>query len=298
MSRHSVLKRIKSLDPVKDHLEIVQFTHMWDFPKDTEVAPQLAFLKTFAIPSIGNLLEGTGEFEKRPQKRYDDTDLILSEILEYGYDSERGKRAIKTLNHIHSRFNITNDDYLYVLTTFVMEPYRWIQQFGFRKLTEHEKIAAHQFWVQVGHRMGIQNIPNSFSELEQLNSEIERTRFGFSEGGRQVTNHTVNLLLGWYLPKFLWSMGRPFVYAALDDHLVATLQLNPPAWWVKRITRGVLRARASIKKILPGRNRPFYRTTRTNNTTYPKGYEIEKLGPGKDTKIEERWLKKHRTDQI
>lgn len=39
-----------------------------------------------ALACIGGLLHGKGEFERRPQKRYDDTSLLESEILEHGFD--------------------------------------------------------------------------------------------------------------------------------------------------------------------------------------------------------------------
>src|SRR5919112_21086 len=79
----------------------------------------LALFRTFASPRIGALLHKTGEFEARAQKRYDDTDLIVSEIVEHGPDSERGARAIARMNAIHARFAIANEDFLYVLSTFV-----------------------------------------------------------------------------------------------------------------------------------------------------------------------------------
>ena len=65
------------------------------------------------------------EFEARAQKRYDDTDLVVGEIVEHGFDSERGVRAIARMNAIHARFAIANEDMLYVLSTFVFEPIRW-----------------------------------------------------------------------------------------------------------------------------------------------------------------------------
>ena len=35
------------------------------------------------MPSIARVLAGTGEFTTRPRKRYDDTELLLAEILEH-----------------------------------------------------------------------------------------------------------------------------------------------------------------------------------------------------------------------
>ncbi len=98
----------------------------------------MALYCTFAVPSISGLLVRTGEFEWRPQKRYDDTGIILGEILASGYDSERGRAALRTLNRIHSSFAISNADYLYVLSSFVFEPMRWLDRFGWRRPIDQE----------------------------------------------------------------------------------------------------------------------------------------------------------------
>lgn len=71
------------------------------------------------MPSISRLLFKSGEFIRRPRKRYDDTELLLAEILENGFDSKRGRSALQRINQMHNRFAIANRDFLYVLTTFV-----------------------------------------------------------------------------------------------------------------------------------------------------------------------------------
>ena len=121
-ARSRVLDEIRTLDPVADHQRIVFLSTCFDFPFDTTRALELALFRTFCIPSVSRLLDRTGEFQNRAQKRYDDTDLIVSELVEWGYSSERGARALARMNAIHGRFKIANTDFLYVLSTFVFEP--------------------------------------------------------------------------------------------------------------------------------------------------------------------------------
>ena len=130
MRRSPYLDEILRLDPLRDHRRIVQLDVCYEFPFDTTRALELALFRTFAVPSIGGLLSSTGEFEQRAQKRYDDTDLIVSTIVEEGYDSECGRAALRRMNRIHGRFPIANEDFLYVLSTFVFEPVRWNERFG------------------------------------------------------------------------------------------------------------------------------------------------------------------------
>jgi hypothetical protein len=65
----------------------------------------------------------------------------VSEILEYGYESERGRATIERINAIHGRFRISNDDFFYVLSSFIYEPIRWIARFGWSPMYEHERLA-------------------------------------------------------------------------------------------------------------------------------------------------------------
>src|SRR3712207_1854108 len=146
MWRSRVLPEIERLDAERDHQRITFLSCRVDFPWDTTRALEFALFRTFAVPSIGGLLHKTAEFEQRPQKRYDDTDIIVSEIMEHGYDSERGRAAIARMNAIHGRFNIRNKDFLYVLSTFVFEPIRWNERFGWRRMIEKERRALFYFW--------------------------------------------------------------------------------------------------------------------------------------------------------
>src|SRR6185369_13424762 len=155
-----------ALDPRRDCAQIARDLARVAFPWDTTRALELALFRTFASPRLGGLLHATGEFEARSQKRYDDTDLIVSEIVEHGFDSERGRRAIARMNAIHARFNIRNEDFLYVLSTFTFEPIRWNARFGWRIMTETEKHGWFWFWRNVGERMYIQDLPDDFATFE------------------------------------------------------------------------------------------------------------------------------------
>ncbi|MDM7937265.1 MAG: hypothetical protein QUV06_07400, partial [Cyanobium sp. CZS 48M] len=84
------------------------------FPWDMTRSLELALLKTFCLPSISGVLQRSGEFETRPRKRYDDTGLMVAELLKHGPDSSTGAAVIERMYRIHAHFAISNDDYLYV----------------------------------------------------------------------------------------------------------------------------------------------------------------------------------------
>src|SRR5918997_268264 len=173
LERHSrVLPEILRLDPERDHRRIAFLSISYDFPWDTTRALEFALFRTYCVPRMTQILVSTGEFTHRPQKRYDDTVLILSEMLEHGYDSERGRAALRQMNRMHHRYAIPNDEFLYVLSTFVFEPIRWNARFGWRPLVEQEKLAAFYYWREIGHRMNIKAIPDDIVELERYNVEF------------------------------------------------------------------------------------------------------------------------------
>ena len=277
MSRYAVLHAIERLDPEKDHQRIIFLSTCYDFPFDTTRALEFALFRTFCIPSISALLDRTGEFSQRPQKRYDDTDIIVSELLEWGYDSERGKRALRRLNQLHGRFTIANEDFLYVLSTFIFEPIRWNERFGWRLLCEQERLGYFYFWREVGRRMNIRDIPVGYDDFERFNKDYEREHYRFTEANRRVGAATRELFASWF-PRFLAPVVRSAIYALLDDRLIESFGFPQPSQLMRRLVPGALRLRARFVRLLPPLKEPRLRTE-MGHPTYPQGYVIEHLGP-------------------
>ena len=271
------LREIATLDPKRDAQRIVFIDASFEFPWDTQRALELAFYRTYAVPSIATLLDSTGEFTERAQKRYDDTKILISAFCEFGYDNDLGRRAIRRMNQVHGQFEIANDDFLYVLSTMIFEPIRWNARFGWRPLTEIEMLGTFFFWREVGKRMAIQDIPESYADFERFNVEFERERFACTEGGHRVAAATRDLFVGWFpgLPK---SVGRPLVYALLDDPLLDALGFPHPSERMRGLAEAGIRARSRAVRFLPPRRRPRLRTLEKHRT-YPRGYELEELGP-------------------
>jgi hypothetical protein len=275
------LREIRTLDPVADHRRIVYLDTCFEFPWDTTRSLELALFRTFASASIAGLLDSTGEFSRAAQKRYDDTDLILSTILEAGYDSEDGKRAIRRMNGIHGRFEISNEDFLYVLSSFVFEPIRWNARFGWRPLIETEKLATFEFWREVGRRMAIKEVPESYAELERFNLEYEARSFRRTEEACHVGAATRDMFLAWFpgLPK---RFGAHAIYALMDDALLDAFGFPRPPRAVRAAVEAALRGRARLVAPLPERRRPRLRVARRTRT-YGRDWRLEELGPAEPT---------------
>ncbi len=274
-SRH--LREIRRLDPERDADRIVFLDASLEFPWDTQRSLELAFYRTYAVPSIARLLASTGEFTGAPQKRYDDTQILISAFCEFGLSSDFGRRALRRMNRIHGRFEIANDDYLYVLSTMVFEPIRWNARFGWRPLLDAERLATFHFWRAIGTHMGIRDVPEEYAELERFNVEFERANFAYTDEGHRVAVATRDMFLDWFpgLPK---RVGRPLVHALLDPPLLEALGFPAPPPQLRGAAEAALRARSRALRVLPARRRPRLRTLERHRA-YPDGYQLEELGP-------------------
>ena len=277
MSRFTIAQTIEQLDPEKDNQRIVFLSSRHDFPFDTTRALEFALFRTFCVPSISALLDRTGEFAQRPQKRYDDTDIIVSELMEWGYDGERGQRALRRLNQLHGRFAIANEDFLYVLSTFVYEPIRWNQRFGWRAMNEVERGGYFYFWREVGQRMNIKNIPPDYGRFERFNLDYEARHCRYSEANQRVGSATRELMVSWF-PRFLAPLVRSAIYSLLDPHALAAFGFPQPIGAVRWLIIRALRLRGWCASYFSGGRRPRLRTEMVHRS-YPAGYRIEDLGP-------------------
>lgn len=277
MQRFDRFHAIQQLDPVRDTCEICRQLAGYEFPWDITRALEIALFRTFCVPSIAVLLDRTAEFHHRPQKRYDDTGLMVSLILKFGYDTPRGQAVIQRMNHIHGHFPIGNADFLYVLSTFIYEPVRWIERFGWRQLSDLEKQALFHFWFAVGQQMGIQDIPDSFAAFEQYNLNYERQHFHYNVANQRVGESTLQLFLSWF-PTPLRPIVQPFVYAVMDDRMIAAFGFPSPQPWQRSLLEQVLRSRGRVLRSFPPRQTSSFYSDEPQRS-YPQGYDLPDLGP-------------------
>jgi len=279
MGRFDVLKQIEQLDPERDNMRIMHLSFGYEFSWDSIRSLEIALYRTYCVPSISALLDRTGEFRLRAQRRYDDTSLIVSEICKWGYLEGRGKEALARMNWAHAHYNISNEDFLYVLSTFIFEPIRWIDRFGWRPLCRTERLGYYYFWKEVGTRMSITNIPGTYEDFERWNREYEASHFRFADTNNRVGSSTRELFTAWF-PRFLAPFVRSSIYAMLDDPMIEAFGFPRPAPGMRAIIAAALHLRGRIVRVLPARKEAHFFVDDTNRT-YPLGYSISTLGPPK-----------------
>ncbi len=272
-------RRSQQLDPVRDFQEISLHVSVYDFPWDYTQALSFALFRTYAVPSIGRLLHDTGEFTTRVQKRYDDTGLLLEEVQRHGFGSDRGRSAVRRINQMHGMYDISNDDLRYVLATFIVVPKRWMDDYGFRPLGPNEVTATTNYYLELGRRMAIKNLPEDFAGFEKLLDDYEDEHFAFDPGGRRVADSTLDLMTTFpptsYAPKWL---ARRFALALMDEPLLRAFRYPIPTRFERVLFNGAMWARARLLRFFPGRSKPKWVSSYGYYRTYPAGYEIDDLG--------------------
>jgi hypothetical protein len=277
VKRYERLEQIRRMDPYRDASEIYRLSSAYEFPWDYTRSLELALYRTYAVPGIGRLLAETAELTERPQKRYDDTVLLLDAVVEHGFGSEQARTAIRRVNQMHRSYDISNDDMRYVLCTFVVMPKRWIDTYGWRRLSRHETVAAAVHYRTLGRHMAIKDLPESYEEFEACLDAYEQAHFAWDEEARRVSDATLALMASWY-PRPLAPLLRASTLALLDDHLLRAFRYPPPNAFTRVSARWAVRARGRAVRLLPPRRSPHHARQNREIKGYPNGYRLDRLG--------------------
>jgi len=203
------------------------------------------YSRTYAIPSISKLLNETSQFETVCGKRYDDTSLLLEEMNNNPLTSERSIEALERLNAIHNMYSnkISNDDMLYVLSVFILEPKKWIDRYEWRTMTQQEYQAIFVHWKGIGERMGIENIPSTLSEIEKWSEAYEEKYMKYAKSNTSVGDATIGLFLS-IAPTCMHSFGKQAAYCLMDKRLRAAMRYpSEIISWLQSILEFTLRLR-------------------------------------------------------
>jgi hypothetical protein len=277
MRRDHWKRRNDALDPATDFVEIYRNVVMYEFPWDMNQALSFALFRTYAVPGIGRLLDATGEFTGNVQQRYDDTALLLEPPTRLGFDHAESKAAIRRINAMHRAYDIPDHEFRYVLSTFVVVPKRWLDDYGKRPMSSHEVEASVHYYRALGRHMNIQDVPDTFAGFAELMDSYEAEQFAYDEGARRVADSTLALMRTFYA-KPLQGPAGVFAQALMDDPLREAFRYDAPSAAVQRASRAALKARGVVLRAFPARREPKQIEDISWIRSYPDGYDVEQLG--------------------
>ena len=171
---------------------------------------------------------------KNAGKRYADTTVLIADIFGHEPSSEHAIASFGRLNYLHGVYResgqILDDDMLYTLALFAIEPIKWIERYDWRKLSDLEKCAMGTFIKSMGDAMLIDygNLPSGkqgfqdgiqwLEEIWQWSEEYEIKQMVPHEDNHQTANETTAILI-FTVPNFLKGVGKQAVSAVMDDRL-------------------------------------------------------------------------------
>jgi hypothetical protein len=125
-----------------------------------------------------------------PKNCYDDTALLIREVLRNGLDSDRARRSFARINGMHGRFRIAPEDFLYVLSTFVFSPIDWLEAYGRRPMSVAERQDWFIYWNEFGRRMSVSGLFDTISEFRAFARDYEARRFVYAPANRRAHNRS------------------------------------------------------------------------------------------------------------
>ncbi|CRG91812.1 hypothetical protein PISL3812_08866 [Talaromyces islandicus] len=261
-----------------DAWEIQKSILQLEFPFISLKALQFALFRTYGIPTISSLLARTTQFSDTATsfKRYADTAVLIGEFMAFEPSSLRTHEAIARTKFLHMGYRqsgkILEDDMLYTLSLFALEPIRFIETYEWRKLTDLEKCAIGTYWKSLGDALeisyeklpsGTKEGPSKFrdglhwlKEISVWSQAYEITNMKPSAANKEVADKTTDVLV-FTLPQFLEPVGIAFVSFIMDDRLRKAMMYDPPNKMYNTIFTFILQTRKYFLRHL-ALPRPFF----------------------------------------
>ena len=193
-------------------------------------------MQTYGVPSISRLLVATGQIAdcnnsyglERTSKRAADTSVLITNMVIGRPGSRRAIEAVARTRFLHAGYRksgkISDDDMLYTLSLFVLEPIRWVAQYEWRSLTHLERCAMATCWKALGEDLGISYdcLPSSQKErgwTDALHWLRELDEWSRAYAHQNVRLHKSNTILAsatidmvtFKLPKIAKPVGQCIV---------------------------------------------------------------------------------------
>ncbi|KAB5570441.1 hypothetical protein GE09DRAFT_707736 [Coniochaeta sp. 2T2.1] len=233
-----------------------------EFPRIFSASVFFALFKTYGVPSISSLLVATRELadETTASKRAADTGVLLTEVVLNPPESNRTIDGIARINFLHDRYRragkISDDDMLYTLSLFALEPGRWVARYDWRCLTDVERCAMGVFWRDLGQAMEIPfdalgaaaGAVDGLTWLEALDAwsgQYEKRGMRPAETNEKVARATLDIAL-FNVPIWMRGFSLGLVTSLLEPRLRCAMRFQEPG----RIHRLVLETVLTMRKLV------------------------------------------------
>jgi len=253
---------------------------MTQFVFESRLGHHLAFVRTFASPTVAGLLAHTGQLEREPRRRATDTALFMYELIHHGLDSPTGHRVVERLNQLHHRWTISNDDYRWVLGTFAVLGIQVVDRYGWRPMTDDERQSTVDWYRELGARMGVTDVPTTYPAFERFFRDYEVTHLRRTEIGDRLMAVTRDVALS-PVPRLLRPAAAAAASVVVDEPARSALGLPSPGAVTTAAVRAALHLRG-VRQRRRGAPSSTWFVPGASHGDYPSGYTVDDLGPRAD----------------
>ncbi|KAI1365556.1 hypothetical protein F5Y08DRAFT_303495 [Xylaria arbuscula] len=275
--RHSQKRAIETKFNYTDRASLAKMTlkdahaiETWlaeqQFPSVFSAAIFFALFKTYSIPSISRLLAATRQFGKpgdihATSKRAADTSVLLTNMTMRPPGSPQAKLAVARTNYLHNIYRrtgrISNDDMLYTLSLFTLQPMRWTARYDWRPLSDMERCAlatCFKVWGEdleityealPSHSQGWSDGLHWLDELDSWSQRYEEHHVEVSDSNVEVVNATRELVLC-QIPRGLHGVVWGIVAILLGQRVRRAMRIPEPSYGLELFFNSMITLRKYI----------------------------------------------------
>ena len=283
--RRRAIDAIAKRDPTTDWEDIYRQFVLQEFPVETRGGFQTAFYRPQAVPRMAVVLAGTGHIQSDAARRTIDTGIVILELIHGGFDSDRGQKMVRLLTALHDRPDIYPEDMTYVLNSLMVVPTRFVERLGWRPVLAVERIATWRWWCELGSRIGVDDLPDSYEIAEVLFDQYEVKNLAPSPEGQQLTGLITEAFASW-MPRFLRPHLAEITSSLIDDpNFSQALGLPTARRRVSAPLDGLYALRRVRQRLSPPGREPGFVPGQTVTGIYPDGYDLDTVGPPYRTRV-------------
>ncbi|KAK5629002.1 hypothetical protein RRF57_004717 [Xylaria bambusicola] len=309
--RHSQKRAIQQKFNFRDRSSLAKMTledayaiQTWlaeqQFPSVFSAAIFFALFKTYSIPSISRLLAATRQFGKpgdiqATSKRAADTSVLLTNMIMRPPGSSQAKLAVARTNYLHNIYRrtgrLSNDDMLFTLSLFTLQPMRWTAMYDWRPLSDMERCALATCFKVWGEDLEIsyETLPSHskgwidglhwLEELDAWSRQYEERHVEASDSNVEVVNATRELVLC-QVPRSLHNLVWGIVAILLGPQIRKAMTIPEPSYRLELAFRSLITLRKFILRYASP-PRPYF---------LRRVYNCERPDPNTGRYQSQRWL--------
>ena len=188
----------------------------------------LALLKTMSIAHLVVNLYGDTRLNRQTFERLGKTRDFIRTLIKTGINSQASQQAFAHMNRVHSGLPASQDDFVYVLSCFILEPIHFRAVFRKKPLSDNECIVLIRFWQEVGRNMNLMHLPGSLNDWLSFQRDYEAKYQLYSQEGSDLARKSLNEVVKLSLPFGTRLIAKQLILNALSRQTLQVLVLPKP----------------------------------------------------------------------